>query len=68
MQWSDVLTLLQICDLSKQWPNLKHLHDSAMEVLTKAQLAKREKELTGILEEPVPRSIKRKIAESEETE
>lgn len=33
---SEVLELLRIADLSKQWPHLKALHDHAMDQLAKA--------------------------------
>lgn len=32
----DVLNWLKICDLAKQWPNLKGVHDLAMKQLMKA--------------------------------
>lgn len=33
---SEVLELLRIADISKQWPHLKAIHDHAMELLVKA--------------------------------
>ena len=36
MSDKDVLPLLQICDLAKQWPNLKPIHDLAMAELVDA--------------------------------
>lgn len=30
MDYPAILTLLQICDLAKEWPDLKPIHDAAM--------------------------------------
>lgn len=42
MKADEVLTLLEICDLAKQWPNLKHIHDAAMKQLSEGKLGEEE--------------------------
>jgi len=36
MDNEDILRWLQICDLAKQWPGLKPIHDAAMAKLIEA--------------------------------
>ena len=38
MGTNETLALLQICDLAKEWPNLKAMHDLAMDELNKLNL------------------------------
>ena len=62
MNWDRIEQLLNIADKSRQWPNLRRIHDAAIKTLEEA----------ASVPEPVipqePRSIKRKVAEPEETE
>ena len=37
IDFDKVLLLLQVCDLSKNWPPLKRMHDAAMAELVKMQ-------------------------------
>lgn len=62
----DVLSLLRIADLAKEWPDLRPIHNSAMEELTK--IAKEHAEQAAKAKEEADKAKAKEEAEKEKEE
>ena len=55
--WDKIEQLLNITNLARQWPNLKHIHDSALKELQEMQERKQELKTTRVEVPDPPKEV-----------